>query len=114
MRRLYSLENVCEIALASWLVDAGLRVDLIGRVLKQVRGMGGLSHLCTDDFANSKDVYLGIIRTPKGKRTSQQAVFIQSWAHLQNVFNQDSEASVLVIPLARRFELLALAMLQDK
>ena len=39
-RRLYSLENVCEIALASWLVQAGLRVEVIGRVLKQMWKQG--------------------------------------------------------------------------
>src|SRR5271169_1908118 len=56
-RRLYGLENVCQMALASWLLQAGLRVDVIGRVLKQVRKQGDLKHRLKQPTEKAKDVY---------------------------------------------------------
>jgi hypothetical protein len=109
-RRLYDLENVCEIALISWLLNAGFRGELIGRVLRAIREQGGLSHLWLEPSGKMKDQYLGIIRKPKGKITGQPVVFIQSWAHLQRIFEQESDASVLIIPAGLRFQVLAKRM----
>jgi hypothetical protein len=106
-RRLYNLENVCEIALASWLVQAGLRVEVIGRVLKQVRKQGGLVYLLSLSKSQAQTEYLGIIRTPKGKIVGQEAVQIQNWERLQGVFRQNQEASLLIIPTGLRFGVLA-------
>jgi hypothetical protein len=93
-------------------VEAGLRVELIGSVLKQVRKQGGLSHFWKDQSVTRKDVYLAIIRSPKDKIT--QTAFIHSWAHLQNVFERDFRASVLVIPVERRFALVAGNLFEEK
>jgi len=102
-RRLYNLENVCQIVLASWLLQAGLRVEVIGRVLKQVRKQGDLKHRLKQPTEKAKDVYLGVIRTPKGKIAEQEAVFIHSWEHLQSIFERTWDTSVLVIPIGLRF-----------
>jgi DNA-binding transcriptional MerR regulator len=105
-RRLYDIENVCQMALASWLLQAGLRVEVVGRVLRQVRKQGDLKHRLKQPAEKSKDVYLGVIRTPKGKIAEQDAVFIHTWEHLQNIFDKNGETSVLVVPIGLRFTVL--------
>ena len=103
-RRLYSLENVCQMALASWLAEAGLRVELIGRVLERVTRKGGLSR-----FVESKkytDWYLGVVRAPKGKKVRQDAVYIDDWKQLTNIFEYSTHTSVLVIPIGMNFAVL--------
>jgi len=95
-RRLYSLENVCEIALASWLVQAGLQVKVIGRVLEQVRKQGGLSHLLSPDEFKT---YLGVVRSPNGKSSSQETVFIRNWKHLEDASHRYPFTSVLLVPI---------------
>jgi hypothetical protein len=106
-RRLYNLENVCEMALASWLVQAGLRIEVIGRVIKQVRRTGGLSYLLSLDQSKAQTEYLGIIRTPRGRITGQEAVPIQSWDRLQSIFKHNADASLVIIPIGLRFHSLA-------
>jgi hypothetical protein len=106
-RRLYNVENVCEMALASWLIQAGLRVEVIGRVLKQIRKQGGLTgHLNAELRREALDTYLAIIRKPKGKITGQEAVYIRDWERLGNILKQEWESSALVIDIGRRFQLL--------
>jgi len=102
-RRLYDLENVCEMALASWLLEAGLRIEVVGRALSRMRRQGGLSYLLEQPDAKVQDSYLGVIRAPRGKITGQEAVFLQSWEQLIKIFARDSDASVLIIPVGLRF-----------
>jgi DNA-binding transcriptional MerR regulator len=102
-RRLYDLENVCQMALASWLLQAGLRVEVIGRVLKQVGKQGDLKHRLKQPAEKARDAYLGVIRRPKGKIAEQEAAFIHSWGHLQSIFERNWDTSVLVVPIGLRF-----------
>jgi len=114
-RRLYDLENVCQMALASWLLQAGLRVDVIGRVLGQVHKLGGLSRFL--DQASEREslgTYLAILRKPSGKlrssltskRTSQEAVYIQDWERLGKIMAQQHLSSALVIDVGFRLQIL--------
>jgi hypothetical protein len=48
-RRLYDLENVCEMALAWWLFQTGLRSDIVGWVLNQVREKQTLRMILDED-----------------------------------------------------------------
>jgi hypothetical protein len=94
-------------ALASWLLQAGLRVEVIGRVLKQVRKRDSLSrHLNAELTRESFGTYLAIVRKPKGKITSQEAVYIRDWERLGNILKQEWDSSALVIDIGRRFQLL--------
>ena len=103
-RRLYSLENLCEIALASWLLQAGLQVKAIAYVLAQVRKQGGLSHFVTSFKHN--DTYLGVIRSPAGKKVNQEAVYLHDWEQLRKIFKNTTHLSVLVIPIGLNFAIL--------
>jgi hypothetical protein len=103
-RRLYSLENLCEMALASWLLDAGLQVKAIGRVLAQVRLQGGLSHFMTSD--KHYGVYLGVVRAPKGKNVLQDAVYLRNWEQLEKILGHARNTSVLVLPVGLSFAIL--------
>jgi DNA-binding transcriptional MerR regulator len=98
-RRLYDLKNVCEIALASRLTTAGLRIEVIARVLKQVRDQGGLEHLMEESASELQHFYLGVKRAPHGKITGQQAVQLRNWKQLQDIFSKNWDSSLLVVPL---------------
>jgi hypothetical protein len=113
-RRLYNLENVCEIALASWLVQAGLRVAVIGRVLKQLRKQGGLRHLLKQPWDKAVSTYLGIVRVPKGKSARQEAVYVQNWEHLENIVREAPYTGVLVFPIGLSFQQLNTHLNIDK
>jgi hypothetical protein len=113
-RRLYSLENVCQIALAWWLLQAGLRVAVIGRVLKQMHKQGGLSHLLNLRGNQVLSTYLGVIRGPKGKTASQDAVYIHNWEHLENAVTSEPFKSVLVIPIGLSFHQLRMSLEEQK
>jgi hypothetical protein len=113
-RRLYNLENICEMALAFWLTQAGLRIEVIGRVMKGIRRRGGLSHLLSLDRSKAEAEYLGVIRTPRGKIVGQESVEIKSWEHLNNIFRQDIDTSLVIIPIGRRFLALADRLKQEQ
>jgi hypothetical protein len=61
-RRLYGLEDVCQIALALRLLETGLRSMAIGKVIRQLRDNEKLSARLDK---NSRDLLLAIIRAPK-------------------------------------------------
>jgi DNA-binding transcriptional MerR regulator len=113
-RRLYNTENVCEMALAAWLTQAGLRIDVIAHVLQQVREQGGLSRYVDEaSEQESLGTYLAIVRKPKGKirnitnqKTSQEAVYIHDWERLGRILKQQPFSSALVIDVGIRFQLL--------
>ena len=113
-RRLYNLENVCQMALASWLLQAGLRVEVIGRVLRQVHKQGGLSRYLDEvSERESLGTYLAIFRKPSGKltsltsqKTSQEAVYIRDWERLGKIITQQHLSSALVIDVGFRLQML--------
>jgi hypothetical protein len=104
-RRLYSLEDVCEIALGWWLVQAGLRAKVIGHVLKQVRKLGGLSRHLDRDLPEAFNTYMAIVRKQKGKTTAQD-VYIRDWQTLGDILKKDLFSSALIIDLGPRFQLM--------
>jgi DNA-binding transcriptional MerR regulator len=103
-RRLYSLENVCEIALAWWLLQAGLQVKAIGHVLEHVRSQGGLNHFVTS--LKHIDTYMGVIRTSQGKKVMQDVAYIHDWEQLKKIFAHSQFGNVLVIPVGLNFAIL--------
>jgi DNA-binding transcriptional MerR regulator len=109
-RRLYNVENVCEMALASWLTEAGLRVEVIGRILKQVRNQGGLArHLDPTWEEETFHTFLAIVRKldADGKLRAQDAVYIHDWEWLGNTLKHTVFSSALVMDLGRRFWMLS-------
>src|SRR5215831_3475393 len=77
-RRLYSLEDVCQIGLAVRLLETGLRSKAVGKVLAQVREKGKLS---TRLGGREASLSLAIYRTPEmGKpldeKRKQRVAFI--------------------------------------
>ena len=103
-RRLYSLENVCQMALATWLTDAGLRVEVIGKVLEGVQRHGGLTRFVDSNKHVHK--FLGVVRAPKGKKVRQDAVYIEDWKQLEKIFEHSTHASVVIIPIGMNFAIM--------
>lgn len=108
-RRLYNVENVCEMALASWLTEAGLRVEVIARVLTQVRNQGGLARFLDKKWEEETfHTFMALVRKlqqPKGKAI-QDAVFIRDWEWLGKTLQKEVFSSALVIDIGHRFWML--------
>lgn len=64
-RRLYDVENVCEIGLALRLLETGLRSKVIGQVLKVLRREGKLSAKLGIEKERAATLYLGILVSPE-------------------------------------------------
>jgi len=77
-RRLYELNDICEIALALRLLETGLRPKVIGTVISQLRDnkdSKDLRHLL-----GSSDLHLAIIRKPKvGKPLNEKREQVVEW-----------------------------------
>jgi DNA-binding transcriptional MerR regulator len=103
-RRLYSLEDICQIGLAVRLLETGLRSKVVGKVLRQVSERGKLStRLGEKDTAA---LYLAIFRTPEtGKpldETRKQRVeFITN--KVEALKGAKAEEDAILVPLASLF-----------
>jgi hypothetical protein len=99
-------------ALAFWLSQAGMRVDVIARTLQLVRKQGGLSRFLTPETGRT---FLALVRTPTGKfksltaqRTSLNVVYIQNdWEKLEEMLKEKSLSSALVIDIGFRLYFLS-------
>lgn len=76
-RRLYGLEDVCQIALALRLLETGLRSKAIGKVIRQ---LGKKEELSSRLERDSRDLLLAIIRTPEaGKPLDEKREQTVEW-----------------------------------
>jgi hypothetical protein len=64
-RRLYDIENVCEIGLALRLLETGLRPKVIGQVLKELGQEGRLSENLKSETDRARALYLCILVSPQ-------------------------------------------------
>jgi DNA-binding transcriptional MerR regulator len=92
-RRLYDIENVCEIALALRLLETGLRPNVIGHVLQEVRRDGVLSRYLKITKDQAWALYLGIFVSPqKGKPLDVSRVrhidFFEGFMEVENRIGQ--------------------------
>ena len=102
-RRLYNLENICELGLAVWLLEAGLRIEVVGRVLNQQRKTKHLTLYLSQDTSEVQYLYLGVLRKPKGKIMGQEAFPFRATDKLSELFAKNADASLVVIPIGLRF-----------
>lgn len=63
IHRIYTIENVCEIALAHWLFESGLRSSVIGEVLRQLRSSELLSGNLSLERPQADRLYLLVEHT---------------------------------------------------
>jgi hypothetical protein len=106
-RRLYDLENVCEMALAWWLFQAGLRSDVVGWVLNQVREKQTLKKILDIDEKRSQSLYLAVTRT-EGKGwhhvPRQEVAFLEDGNQVQNLVDANGIGSGFVLlPIGTKF-----------
>src|SRR5580704_8545121 len=81
-RRLYDLENVCEIALALRLLETGLRPMVIGKVLRQLRKKGTLSEKLASEGKGAEKLFLAILRMPQpGKPLDEKREQLVEWVN---------------------------------
>lgn len=109
-RRLYSLENVCEIALALEFLEAGLRPAVIGEALAQLRQKGKVSQKLLTEQHEGRRMSVLVAFEPKiGKLLKQSRVRSVDFsdngeAFLKSVLNKKGETSpgprILLITLA--------------
>jgi hypothetical protein len=99
-RRMYDLENVCEMALAWWLFQAGLRSDVVGWILHQVRNERPLKAILDMDEEKARSLYLAVTRTErKGWYLvpRQEIAYLQSHDQIQNLLTASAADSGFVL-----------------
>src|SRR6202521_1075350 len=106
-RRLYDLENVCEIALALRLLETGLRSKAIGRVIRKLRQQGKLSAKL-NAANNDADKFLAIIRTPEpGKPLDKQRDMLVEWVggadQAEAIWKKEPNRDLILVPLRPMF-----------
>jgi DNA-binding transcriptional MerR regulator len=117
-RRLYDLEDVCEIALALRLLESGLRAKAVGKVIRQLREKGKLStklKLAADGAR--LPLLLAVNRTPEpGKaldvRREQSVEWLENTDQIGAMLKAHPEKHFLLVPLRAMFSQLNKA-LQD-
>jgi DNA-binding transcriptional MerR regulator len=112
-RRLYNIEDACEIALALRLLETGLRSRVIGRVIRGLRKKGKLSANLERSDSDRGTLNLVITRIPvPGKpldETRQQVVgFARNTAKMTEVVgeffrNPNVEFDVILVPVSSMF-----------
>jgi hypothetical protein len=87
-RRMYSVEDVCQIALALRLLDSGLGSKAIGQILRILRRKGRLSEKLESTSKELGALYLLIFRRSKSNRhpfwnSSRDAFFVVGFIEAQ-------------------------------
>jgi DNA-binding transcriptional MerR regulator len=87
-RRVYDIEDVCQIALALRLLDSGLGSKAIGQILRMLRRKGGLSQLLEWDNKKLNALCLLIFRKSQLRRHPyasgcRDAMFVVGFAEAQ-------------------------------
>jgi hypothetical protein len=111
-RRLYDLENVCEFAVALHLLKTGLRSQIIGEVIRQLRKKGKLSRKL-EDTTKLQDLRLVIARAAEPGRSlnpklSRAVSILEGGAILTEYITKEfcdsnNGADLILIPIGRTF-----------
>lgn len=107
-RRLYDLENVCEIALALRLLETGLRPMVIGEVIRQLRKKGELS----ERLNYPEKGFLAILRTPQtGKPLDEEREQVVEWVgdaqEAEDIRRQNPTCDLILVPTGSMFAALS-------
>jgi hypothetical protein len=107
-RRLYSVDDVCEIALALRLLETGLRSMVIGRVIRQLRTKGKLSERVHHGGADSDKEFLAILRNPQtGKPLDEKREQIIEWVgdvrQAEGIRRQNPACDLILVPVGSLF-----------
>ena len=105
-RRLYDLEDVCQIGLALRLLETGLRSKAIGKVIRQVRKKGKLSTRLWQHDADR--LCLAIFRTPEmgqplDEKRRQSVEFVSGRQEAAKLANDRPEDDLIVVSLGGFF-----------
>ncbi len=105
-RRLYDLEDVCQIGLALRLLETGLRSKAIGRVIRQACKKGKLNARLWQEDAES--ACLAIFRTPKtgrplDEKRPQTVEFVSSRQEPVKLASNRPEDDLILVPLGSFF-----------
>jgi hypothetical protein len=107
-RRLYDLENVCEIALALRLLETGLRPMVIGKVLRQLRRKGTLGEKLDSEGKGTEKLFLSILRLPQpGKPLDEKREQLVEWVdeieNAERIRQQHSSWDLILVPMGSLF-----------
>jgi len=111
-RRLYDLENVCEIALALRLLETGLRSMVIGKVIRQLRKKRKLSERLNSWGEDPEKSFLAILRTPQtGKPLDEKREQVVEWVgdaqKAEDIRRQNPTSDLILVPVGSLFEALS-------
>jgi DNA-binding transcriptional MerR regulator len=102
-RRLYSLEDICQIGLAVRLLETGLRSKVVGKVLRQVRETGKLStRLHESEASLSLAIYrIPEIGKPLDEKRRQRVAFITN--KVEALKGATAQEDFILVPLGSLF-----------
>lgn len=105
-RRLYDLEDVCQIGLALRLLETGLRSKAIGKVIRQVGKKGKLSKRLWQKDAES--ICLAIFRTPQtgqplDEKRPQIVEFVSNKQEVMKLADGHPDDDLILVPLGSFF-----------
>jgi DNA-binding transcriptional MerR regulator len=117
-RRLYDLENVCEIALALRLLETGLRPMVIGKVIRQLRKKGTLSEKLASEGKGAEKLFLAILRMPQpGKPLDEKREQLVEWVNeiekVERIREQHVGSDLILVPVGSLFVELSRAVAKE-
>lgn len=109
-RRLYELNDVCELALALRLLETGLRSKVIGKVISQLREKEG-AQAAVNALAFSRQstaLQLAIIRTPKvgrplDEKREQAVEWVSTAEEMQELRRRNHDRDLILVPVGQLF-----------
>jgi DNA-binding transcriptional MerR regulator len=110
-RRLYELNDVCELALALRLLETGLRSKVIGKIINQLRekedGRGNVNALDSVRLGHA-EIQLAIIRTPQvGKpldeKREQNVQWVRTVGEAEELRRLNPNRDLILVPVGALF-----------
>jgi DNA-binding transcriptional MerR regulator len=101
-RRLYDLEDVCQIGLALRLLETGFRSKAIGKIIRQLRQQGKLSTKLLRE--GGEHICLAIWRTPDigsplNEKRAQSVAFVADKLKALSLASSRPDDDLIVVPL---------------
>jgi hypothetical protein len=117
-RRLYDLENVCEIALALRVLETGLRPMVIGKVIRQLRKKGALSEKLDSEGKGTEKLFLVVVRMPQpGKPLDEKREQLVEWVNeiekVERIREQHLGSDLILVPVGSLFVELSRAVARE-
>jgi DNA-binding transcriptional MerR regulator len=110
-RRLYELNDVCELQIALRLLETGLRPMVIGQIvddLRDAKEKGGLTKVLDSVRGGATDLQLAVIRTPRigmalDRKRDQIVVWVRNIEDAEKLRRTIPDSDLILVPVGKLF-----------